>query len=72
MAANEAVTAAALNKLNEDYTALAGNYAALLASFNELLAKVAVYDKKFGYVAATETKEATFKYDYLRIDDCED
>ena len=72
MAANEAVTAAALNKLNEDYTALAGNYTALLASFNELLAKVAVYDKKFGYVAATETEEATFKYDYLRIDDCED
>ena len=72
IAANEAVTAAALNKLNEDYAALAGNYAALLASFNELLAKVAVYDKKFGYVAATETKEATFKYDYLRIDDCED
>ncbi len=72
MEANEAVTAAALNKLNEDYTALAGNYATLLASFNELLAKVAVYDKKFGYVAATETEEATFKYDYLRIDDCED
>ena len=72
MAANEAVTAAALNKLNEDYTALAGNYATLLASFNELLAKVAVYDKKFGYVAATETEEATFKYDYLRIDDYED
>ena len=72
IATNEAVTAAALNKLNEDYTALAGNYATLLASFNELLAKVAVYDKKFGYVAATETKEATFKYDYLRIDDCED
>ena len=70
--ANEAVTAAALNKLNEDYTALAGNYATLLASFNELLAKVAVYDKKFGYVAATETEEATFKYDYLRIDDYED
>lgn len=72
IATNEAVTAAALNKLNEDYTALAGNYATLLASFNELLAKVAVYDKKFGYVAATETEEATFKYDYLRIDDCED
>lgn len=72
IATNEAVTAAALNKLNEDYTALASNYATLLASFNELLAKVAVYDKKFGYVAATETEEATFKYDYLRIDDCED
>ena len=72
MAANEAVTAKALNKLNEDYTTLAGNYASLLASFNELLAKVAVYDKKFGYVAATDEAEATFKYDYLRIDDCED
>lgn len=66
---NEAVTAAALNKLNEDYTALAGNYNTLLASFNELLAKIAIYDKKFGYVAGAE---ATFKYEYLRIDDYEE
>ena len=65
IAANEAVTAAALNKLKEDYDSL-------LDAFNKLLAKIAVYDKKFGYVAATETEEATFKYDYLRIDDCED